>query len=400
MRSCRSVATIEVTVMADDDSGVPNMTVGLIADPEAAPDEIGRHLTAVLPELLSRRSQGPHQWRIDLVRQRLPAGTPGSHDEFVQHAVDLSADRSWAAVLCVTDLPLRADDGHALVADLAVKQRVAVLSLPAFGATRLRRRVADVAVEVVAELTGGKAGDSRGGNDGAPVRGMDERNLPGPFRLVTPGVAGVAQVVASRALFRQLVGMVRSNRPWRLILGLRGAIVAALAFSAFWLINPSVWQLGNAHSMARLTAITLWAVAAIVVWLIVYHHLWERRTDDDDVDRRQVVLFNTSTVLTLLIGVGIAYVGLLLLNFCAGYLVIDDGVLASQTNGSAGFVEHLKLTWMATSGASVAGALGAGFESEESVREAAYSQREAERRRQWKERGRDDRRAPESERDQ
>jgi hypothetical protein len=243
-------------------------------------------------------------------------------------------------------------------------------------------------------------GDSGDGSDGTPVQRLDERNLPGPFRLVTTGVAGVdAQVVASRALWRQLVGMVRSNRPWRLILGLRGAIVAALAFSAFWLINPTVWQLGTVHSMARLTAISLWAVAAIVVWLIVYHHLWERRPDGDGVDRRLVVLFNASTVLTLLIGVGIAYAGLLLLNLCAAYLVIDGGVLAAQTGGSAGFVEHLKLTWMATSGASVAGSLGAGFESEESVREAAYSQREAERRRQWRERGRDHR-APESDRDQ
>jgi hypothetical protein len=58
-------------------------------------------------------------------------------------------------------------------------------------------------------------------------------------------------------------------------------VVAALAFSAFWLITPSVWQLGNAHSRARLTAILLRTVAAIVVWLIVYHHLWERRLDVD-----------------------------------------------------------------------------------------------------------------------
>jgi hypothetical protein len=385
--------------MADDDARVPGKTVGLIADPEAAPDEIGRHLTAVLPELLSRRDGRPYEWRIDLVRQRLPAGAPGSHGELVRHAVDVSTDRSWAAVLCLTDLPLRADDGHALVSDLAVEQRVAVLSLPAFGAMRLRRRVADVAVELVSELTGAVTGDSGGGSDGAPVQRLNERNLPGPFRLVTSGVAGIdAQVVASRALWRQLVGMVRSNRPWRLILGLRGAIVAALAFSAFWLINPSVWQLGNAHSMARLTAISLWAVSAIVVWLIVYHHLWERRPDADGVVRRQVVLFNASTVLTLLIGVGIAYAGLFLLNLCAAYLVIDDAVLAAQTNGS-GFVEHLKLTWMATSGASVAGSLGTGFESEESVREAAYSKREADRRKQWKERGRGQR-APESEREQ
>jgi hypothetical protein len=378
--------------MPDDDVGAANPTIGVIADPEAAPDEIGRHLEGVLPELLSRRGGNAQRWRVDLVSKRLPAGAPGTHGDILDHASDLRAERSWAAVLCVTDLPLRAGDGRALVADLAIDQGVAVLSLPAFGATRLRRRVADVAVELVAELTGATPADYGGGSDGAPVQRLDERNLPGPFRLVTPDVEGVdAQVVASRAMWRQLVGMVRSNRPWRLILGLKGAIVAALAFSAFWLINPTVWQLGNAHSVGRLIAISLWAVTAIVVWLIVYHDLWERRRDVEGVDRRQVVLFNASTVLTLLIGVGIAHVGLLLLNLCVSYLVIDDGVLAQQLSGSAGFVEHLKLTWMATCGASVAGALGTGFESDESVREAAYSQREAERRRQWRDRGQDQR---------
>lgn len=386
--------------MPDDDGGADELTIGVIAEPEAAPDEIGRHLEGVLPELMSRRDGNAQQWRVDLVSKRLPAGAPGTHDEILHHAADLRADRSWAAVLCVTDLPLRAEDGHALVSDLAVEQRVAVLSLPAFGATRLRRRVADVAVELVAELTGAMPADSDGRSDGVAVQRLDERNLPGPFRLVIPDMKGVdAQVVASRAMWRQLVGMVRSNRPWRLILGLKGAIVAALAFSAFWLINPTVWQMGNAHSIGRLTAISLWAVTAIVVWLIVYHELWERGRDVEGVDRRQVVLFNASTVLTLLIGVGIAHVGLLLLNLCASYLVIDAGVLGKQLGGTAGFVEHLKLTWMATCGASVAGALGTGFESEESVREAAYSPREAERRKQWREREQNQRAAG-SERDQ
>lgn len=373
--------------MGDDNGQVPGTpTIGVIADPEAAPEEIGRHLAAVLPELLSRRGSGPHTWRIDLVHQRLPTSPSGDHAEILDHAVRLRTERAWAAVLCVTDLPLTADDGQALVADLALGQRAAVLSLPAFGAMRLRRRVTDVAVEVITELTRGSGGET----GEAPIRELVERRLPGPFRLLSAPAADIdAQVVASRRLWRQLVGMVRSNRPWRLVLGLRGAIVGALAFSAVWLINPMVWELGNSHGMARLAAISLWAVGAVVGWLIVYHHLWVRRSNADGLDRRKVFLFNASTVLTLLTGVGIAYVGLLLLNYFASYLIIDGAVLAGQTNGSSGPVAHLKLSWLATSGASVAGSLGAGFESEESVREATYSEREAERRRQSAERERD-----------
>lgn len=192
-----------------------------------------------------------------------------------------------------------------------------------------------------------------------------------------------AQVVATRSRWRQLLGMVRSNRPWRLLLGLRGAVVGAFAFSAFWLVNPSIWQLGNAHSFARLVVLSLWAIAAIVTWLIVYHRLWER--GGDAADPEQAALFNASTVLTLLIGITIAFVGLLTINLVAAHLAIAPEIAREHLGPDVGFREYVKLTWMATAGAALAGSLGSGFDSEESVREAAYSQRERERRDQWRE---------------
>lgn len=213
---------------------------------------------------------------------------------------------------------------------------------------------------------------------------MTDRDLPGPFRLVILDTSGIdAQVVASRGLWRQLVGMVRANRPWRLWLGLRGGVVAALAFSIFWLINPMVWQLGINHSVYRLIIISLWVVAAMVTWLIFYHHLWVFGGDEIN-DRQQVVLFNASTVITLVLGVSIAFVGLMILNFFAAHLVLSEKVLASNLGSEPNLTEYIKLCWMATAGASVVGALGTGFESEEDVREAAYSEREAERRKQWR----------------
>ena len=294
----------------------------------------------------------------------------------------MKRQKGWDAVVCVTDLPLRGERNEPLVADLSVESSVAVLSLPAFGATRLRRRAADVTVEILRELlppVGRRTHTER------PALSLTDRDLPGPFRLVTPEAIGIdAQVVATRGRWRQLVGMVRANRPWRLWLGLRGGVVAALAFSIFWLINPIVWQLGINHSAVRLFVISLWVVAAMVTWLIFYHHLWVFGSDDDTADRQQVVLFNASTVITLALGVIIAFIGLMVLNFFASHLVLSQNVLLKNLGFSPGPLEYIKLCWMATAGASVVGALGTGFETEEDVREAAYSQREAERRKQWR----------------
>lgn len=357
--------------------------VGVIADPEAGPAEIARHLERVLPELLGDRIDAADGWRVELVHERMPIGAPGKHDALVEHVENRRNDAGWSAAIGVTDLPLRSEQDQPLVADLAVERGVAIVSLPAFGAARLRRRVAQVVTELVAEIVGPSHDDDPDGR--TPLA---DRDLPGPYRLENPDAAPVdAQVVASRGRWRQLIGMVRSNRPWRLLFGLRGAVVGAFGFSAFWLVNPSIWQLGNAHSVGRLGMLSLWAITAIVTWLIVYHRLWERG-GDAAADPQQVRMFNASTVLTLAIGIGIAFVGLLVINLVAAHLALASEVVGEELGREVGFVERAKLTWMATTGASLAGSLGSGFDSEESVREAAYSQRERERRDQWREESR------------
>jgi hypothetical protein len=266
--------------------------VGVLADPEAAPVEIGQHLDDVLPSLLHQRDED-REWHVDICYERLPAGDLGTHVEMFDHATARAREEGWDLVVCVTDLPLR-DGRQPLVADVATGRRVVVLSLPGFGATRLRRRVTDVVVEIVGDLTA--QADAQAAADGPALR-LTDRDLPGPFRLVSPSEQGVdARVVATRGRWRLLVGMVRDNRPWRLLFGLRGAIVAAFAFSAFWMINPSVWQLSAAHGPLRLALIAAGTVGAMVAWLILYHRLWEPVDQEDAEGREQALLFNASTV--------------------------------------------------------------------------------------------------------
>lgn len=343
-------------------------TIAVICDPEASTAEVARHLHRVLPVRLAELCEKGQTFDVCVHHERLPIGKQGDQQTLIDHAVRMKRERSWEAAVCVTDLPLCGENDELLVADLSVESGVAVLSLPALGAGRLRRRVTEVTVQILQELIP---------TDHATPP-LADRDLPGPFRLVTPETDGIdAQVVASRGLYRQLVGMVRANRPWRLWMGLRRGVVAALAFSILMLINPTVWELGIQQSSYRLVVISLCVVVAMVTWLIFYHHLWVFA--DEPGDRRQVFLFNASTAITFTFGLTVAFIALLAVNFAASRVLLSDNVLANELGSPPGVIDYVKVSWMATACASVIGALGTGFENGEDVRDAAYSEREAER---------------------
>jgi hypothetical protein len=114
-----------------------------------------------------------------------------------------------------------------------------------------------------------------------------------------------------------VAGMVRANRPWRLMLGLSSALAAALATSAFGLTQDTIWLLADALGPWRLSLVALGSIATLVVWLIADHELWERRNGYAARLGHPIGLYNAATVITVLLGVVSLYVALLVLNFLA-----------------------------------------------------------------------------------
>ena len=187
--------------------------------------------------------------------------------------------------------------------------------------------------------------------------------------FVLPGVRGQVRLLA---------GMVRANRPWHLITGLSGSLAAALAAGAFAVVTSDIWQLADSLGPVRLSVATVCSIGAMVAWLIVDHELWERPGGRVARDRAQ--LFNTATVLTVALGVGCLYVALLVATLAAEWLLITGELLRQTLRHPVGWPDYVTIAWLASSIATVGGALGSGLESDKAVRAAAYGYRQQERR--------------------
>ena len=86
-------------------------------------------------------------------------------------------------------------------------------------------------------------------------------------------------LVGLRGRLRLLAGMVRDNRPWRLVPHLAGATAAAAGTAAYGVITSSFWKLADALSPLRLAAVTVVSILVMAVWLMVYNHLWDRPSE-------------------------------------------------------------------------------------------------------------------------
>jgi putative flippase GtrA len=165
--------------------------------------------------------------------------------------------------------------------------------------------------------------------------------------------------------------MVRANRPWRFAARLYRALAAALAVGAYGVLSSDIWRLSDAMGWWRLTAMCAASVVATIVAIIVVHRLWEHAPDPRV--RDQVVLFNIATTVSVVIGIASLYAALFVLVLAGAELVVSPEVLANAIGHKVQLVDYLSVAWFVASFSTVAGGLGAGLESDEAIREAAYS---------------------------
>ncbi|ORM35722.1 hypothetical protein [Williamsia sp. 1135] len=335
------------------------VSVLLIADP-GKPTALAHRLAARLPERLRRRGRPERVWTVS-VRSEPYLSDEQADFSHVIDAVEPSSEGE-DVVVYLTDLPRR-EDTLPVVADVSAEHLFVLISIAAVGGIRIEGRIRTIAQLAIASALG------------------EPELAPSGARRRFPSVqieAGMRYFAPSglRRL-RLLSGMVRANRPWRLVTGLSKVLVGAFATGAFALATSTIWQFADTMGPWRMSAATLLSIAAMVLWLVLDHELWERPTSPEERDRS--VLYNTATVVTLAIGVAVLHValfGLLLLTAC---VTLPPDLLSNTLGHDVNFSDYLTLSWLLASIATIGGALGSGLEDDSAVADAAYGVRQRQR---------------------
>jgi hypothetical protein len=165
--------------------------------------------------------------------------------------------------------------------------------------------------------------------------------------------------------------MVRANRPWHLAARLYRALLAAVVAGAYGLVTSDIWRISASAGSTRLALASIASISFTSGAVIVAHGLWERAPNRNL--RDQVILFNVATAATILIGIATLYVALFLLIFASAEMLVSPEALGSGLGHAVGTGDYATLAWFTASLATVGGGLGAGLESGEAVREAAYA---------------------------
>jgi hypothetical protein len=343
-------------------------TVGLVADPGIAATMAGR-VAGALEARLSEAVGG--RWRAEVDERRLPLDSCGDVP-FFSSARRIREETGWDWVVYVTELPRFLEDGP-MLAEADGEECAGMLSLPAFGAVGVRRRLLRAAVHMIRETEGGGGSSPPRLWSGRPGARLRRRVDSGERTVECLHRAGPLRLLPA------VLGTIRTNRPLDLVAALSNSLALAAATGAFGIFYGSIWTMSDALSPARLTVISAAVIVLLVVWLIVRNGLWD--SPRGLAGRREAWMSNAATLLTLATGVLVMHLALLLVMVALGGTVIEPGYLESQLGHPVGPGDYAQLAWLSASLGTLAGALGSNFNSEEAVREATYSRRVYERRR-------------------
>jgi hypothetical protein len=334
------------------------LTVLLIADP-GVPARLAEHTADTLPKKLTDRRSPPMQWEASVRVKPHLRDEQASLSEVIE-SVQPSKEAA-DVVIYMTDLPRR-DNRLPIIAEISAEHGFGLISVAGVGAALIARRVLDLVVLAVAVVT-----EQPGLRPRSAARLTSTENRDGVRYFAPRGLRRL----------RLLAGMVRANRPWRLVVGLSKVLVVALGSGALALATDTIWLFADTMGPWRMCATTVLSIGAMVAWLILDHELWERPTSS--AERARSTLYNIATLITLTIGVAVLHVALFLAILFAASMTLTPDVFARTLGHPVSNADYLSLAWLVASIATVGGALGSGLEDDDGVRAAAYGIRQRQR---------------------
>lgn len=335
------------------------LTLGLVPSPGHC-EKVASRVKDRLPDILAATQEGDAGWRVQIESDPL-TGSNVDIGDMLAAVAERKTRAGWDVAVALTDLPIR-EEGVTIVAEGCSGERTAVLSVPALGVVRVDRRVQEIVASLFRQM-----------ND----READEALSSVDIQINAPKVVGTLGLLA---------GMVYANRPWSLFPSFKTTVATAFATGGYGLIFTTLWEIGNIYGYARLVTLMVVAMTILVSWIIISHNLWE--TSTRNVSQYQRSLYNATTFATIATGVVFAYVIIFLLLSLAAIIYIPSSMLESSIDSPVTPMSYVRIAWVTASVATIAGAIGAGLEDSEAVRNATFGWRQINR---WQEYNRDER---------
>lgn len=350
--------------------------VVLVADP-GVPSEVARALAPRLPRHLTRAVSSRVEWVVDAFTTPLVGAEQVDVSDIANAVRHHLQGIKWDIAVFITDLPRQARL-HPISVEVDPRHRAAVISLPALGSRRLRRRVRQAIVDIIRQLVT---------QEDAPQHPEVIGRLPHqpsadtgdatdtPRRYVVPGLRGHVRLVA---------GMVHANRPWRLFGSLSRGLAGVFATATVLFMNTATWNLATALGAWQHAVVTALAALALTAWIIIDHELWER-AGALPARHHPFYPYNLVTLITIALAVVVLATVLFGALVAVSFLLLDASVLHKFIGRPVGAGDYLYLAWFITAIAMVGGAFGTSLETDDQVRDAAYGRRQLARQRQLKE---------------
>lgn len=286
--------------------------------------------------------------------------------------LDLDEAQSWARqdeadiTVIVTEVP-RMAGRRPKRAELHFAESLAIISLPALGPVRIRQCLRRELRTCVDALVYDSLDQARA-VEGFSSRVVGQRGYDTVYTTAPRGFP---------ARFWTTMGMVAGNEPLWSMPKLSGFFSAAAATGAFGIFFSTIWEMANALPSWRLGVVTCIAVAVVVAWLILANRLWDRPAAVGG--KREALMYNLSTIYSLLVSVGLLYLMLFTAILVVGMLLIDPEFLANTIGDDAGFITYVNIAWLSASMGTVAGAVGSNFDDDIDLRNLTQGSRELQR---------------------
>lgn len=153
--------------MSDDKGNQSNtkqkIIVGILTAPDQ-PEEIIGKIKNTLPELLNQYVDDEIEWEIHSNTDPL-TGTEGFSQAIINELSKIKEHENWDMAISITDLPIFVKR-RLIVADADVKKNLAYISLPALGATPLKKRVREAIIQLKDEIHHGAESEDREEREG------------------------------------------------------------------------------------------------------------------------------------------------------------------------------------------------------------------------------------------